>query len=156
MNVVCFNLINKIITHIAVRPKTKPAVQINVRDIFIETVSDFRSSLSFSVVLHGLARLHPTVVGGGTAKLIGTRPLPFSSLVRLVEPSFPFLQLVPGLPHALCLLLHGVGGICRLEKGTNSARGMRKPSLKFGTFCSRTCRSVRLFCRGSWPECMKP
>lgn len=50
-----------------------------------------------------------------------------SSLVRLVEPSFPFLQPVPGLPHALCLLLHGVGGICRLEEGTNCAREMRKP-----------------------------
>lgn len=123
-----------------------------MRNIFIERVSDFYSLLSFSVILHGLARLHLTVVGGGTVKLIGTCLLPFSSLVRLVEPSFPFLQLVPGLPHALCLLLHGVRGICRLEEGTNFVRKMRKPSLKFAVFRSRTC----LFCRGLWHECTKP
>lgn len=37
--------------------------------------------------------------------------------IRLVEPSFPLLQLVPGLPHALRLLLHRVRGICRVKKG---------------------------------------
>lgn len=42
-----------------------------------------------------------------------------SSLVRFVEPSFPFLQFIPGLPHALCLLLHGVRRICRVQKGTS-------------------------------------
>lgn len=41
-----------------------------------------------------------------------------SLLLRIMESSFPFLQLVPGLPHALCLLLHGVRGVCRLEKGS--------------------------------------
>lgn len=37
-----------------------------------------------------------------------------SLLLRIMEPSFSFLQLVPGLPHALRLLLHGVRGVCRL------------------------------------------
>lgn len=37
-----------------------------------------------------------------------------SLLLRIMEPSFPFLQLVPGLPHALRLLLHRVRGVCGL------------------------------------------
>lgn len=36
-----------------------------------------------------------------------------------MEPSLPLLQFVPGLPHALRLLLHRVRGICRVTKGTS-------------------------------------
>lgn len=48
--------------------------------------------------------------------------------LRIMEPSFPFLQLVPGLPHAFCLLLYGVGGLCGLQKGSGDklTRGRRE------------------------------
>ena len=42
---------------------------------------------------------------------------------RLVEPSLSLFQFVPGLPHALCLFLHRVRGICRVQKGIHFHTG---------------------------------
>jgi len=46
----------------------------------------------------------------------GTHPTP-SPPCRPLELDLPLLQSVPHLPHALCLLLYGVGGLCGIQEG---------------------------------------
>ncbi|TMS16943.1 Limb region 1 homolog-like protein [Larimichthys crocea] len=60
--------------------------------------------------------------------------------IAFVEPSFPFLQFIPGLPHALCLLLHGVRRICRVQKGSHgtSVRS-RGAAVAAGSACAGHC-----------------
>lgn len=74
-------------------------------------------------VLSVLGRLSLMVADLGTANTTANERCPKNNkwkicLDRFVEPSFPFLQLVPGLPHAFCIFLHWVRGICRIQKGS--------------------------------------
>lgn len=76
-------------------------------------------------------------------------------LVRIVEPSFSFLQFVSGLSHALCLLLYRVGGIRRLQKGSSSLKYINKElTTNWPLITVRVCLvSVGRYGTSSWSSC---
>ncbi|KAM9617402.1 protein LMBR1L isoform 5-T5 [Morphnus guianensis] len=71
--------------------------------------------------VRGVASRCPEGCGSGLPPGSSPHTVPPS---RPLELGLPLLQSVPRLPHALCLLLHRVGGLCRIQEG-HHGQGVR-------------------------------